>query len=88
MPLGFFTIRRLLPKGTWALGLLLLAVSDPLIDYACQIKPYALDTLVSLLVILLVLRLVQNEGGIEFLLLGCLGIAGPWLSPRRVYVAG
>ncbi|MBU1701732.1 MAG: hypothetical protein KJ970_14825 [Candidatus Eisenbacteria bacterium] len=87
MPLGLLTIRRLLPKGTWAFGLLLLAVSDPLIDYSCQLKPYALDAAAALLVIYLVLRLIQNKRApIELLLLGGLGIIGPWLSYPLIFV--
>ncbi|MFC1572903.1 glycosyltransferase family 39 protein [Candidatus Eisenbacteria bacterium] len=81
LPLGLWVGRRMLPKEALALGLLLVALSDPLIDYSAQAKPYAMDGAVALLIILLCLRAADGKNGKRDLIwLGLVGLLAPWIS--------
>jgi hypothetical protein len=81
MPLALWVGRRCLSPGALRIALLLLAISPPLIDYAVQVKPYALDVVFALLILGVTLRLMESpERGRDFLFLGMLGALGPWIS--------
>ncbi|MBD3337003.1 MAG: hypothetical protein GF355_15930 [Candidatus Eisenbacteria bacterium] len=72
---------RLLPRGARAAALFLVAVSNPLIDYATQVKPYALDAALAVLALALAARLVLGRGRQgSLILLALTGLLAPWIS--------
>jgi hypothetical protein len=88
LPLAWHAARRILPQGLVpALALGLVATGLPLIFYAAQVKPYATDVAVALL--LLALALAVRQGGPDrgrVLRLGVVGALAPWLSYPAVLV--
>jgi len=89
LPLGLVVSRRMLPPAGVAVAVALLAVSDPLIDYAAQVKPYAVDAAVALLILAATLKIRAGEGRrVWTLLLGALGLFSPWLSFPSPFVFG
>jgi hypothetical protein len=87
LPLAAAFFRESLPRGPALAAMGLLAVSDPLVDYAVQVKPYALDAAVALLVLLLAWRELRDAGRWwARLILAAVGFLGPWLSFPLAFV--
>ncbi len=80
---------ELLPFGFALLAILLFVFSAPLIYYASEVKPYALDLTVGLLLTLLSLRLFRTEGRKRRYLMVFLfgiGAVGLWFSQAIVFI--
>src|SRR5262245_6369800 len=81
LPLFAWLARALLGRRDALLALALFAVSEPLVFYASELKPYASDVLVALAIAALalrVLRLGPSPGRLAAL--AAAGLVGPWLS--------
>jgi hypothetical protein len=88
LPLAWRVARRILPPGLApALALGLVATGLPFIFYAAQVKPYATDVAVALLLLALALAVRQDgpDRG-RALRLGLAGALAPWLSYPAVLV--
>jgi len=86
LPVGLAVARQLLPGAALAPAIALLAVSDPLITYAAEAKPYALDALLALAVILQALRLTRSPTPHRAAGLAALAVLAPWLSWGSCFV--
>lgn len=79
--------RSYLSRPAALLALLLLAISERLIYYASEVKQYAMDVLVTLLILVLAGYLRQSRLGLgRALLVAIAGIAAVWLSQPAVFV--
>src|SRR5262245_7404832 len=91
LPLCWHVARRALTPGLGPpLALGLVATGLPLIFYAAQVKPYATDVAVTLLLLLLTLDVRHGSRGRASLVrLGPAGAIAPWLSyPAMLVDAG
>lgn len=78
-----------LPYGFALLALLLFVFSAPLIYYASEVKPYALDLTVGLLLTLLSVRLFRlhaTKRRRQMLVLFIIGFVGLWFSQAIVFI--
>lgn len=78
-----------LPYVYALMALLLFVFSAPLIYYASEVKPYALDLTIGLLLTLLALRLFRVFGSKRrrlFAVLFCVGLAGLWFSQAITFI--
>ncbi len=80
LPLFFGVARRLLPMSAALFASALFVFCEPLIFYAAQVKPYALDVCVGLWISWAALR---RPDGIGLL---CAGAVGVWISHTAVFV--
>ncbi|MBK9376037.1 MAG: glycosyltransferase family 39 protein [Holophagales bacterium] len=80
--------RRLLAgwEATFAAGIF--AVSYPCVRYAAEAKPYGVDLLVSVALLLAGVRLAEGARPVRWLLLAALLAIGPWLSFPSAFVGG
>jgi 4-amino-4-deoxy-L-arabinose transferase-like glycosyltransferase len=91
LPLSWHVARRILPAGLGPpLALGLVATGLPFIFHGAQVKPYATDVAVTLLLLALALDVRQSDRGRGALLrLGLVGAIAPWLSyPAMLVDAG
>src|SRR5262245_49901841 len=91
LPLCWHVARRVLLPGLGPpLALGLVATGLPLIFYGAQVKPYATDVAVTLLLLALTLDVCQdNRGRASLVRLGLAGAIAPWLSyPAMLVDAG
>lgn len=72
--------------ATFAVGIF--AVSYPCVRYAAEAKPYGVDLLVSVALLLAGVRLAEEARPVRWLLLSALLAFGPWLSFPAVFVGG
>jgi len=87
LPLALWVGRRCLSPGELRIALLLLAISPPLVSYAVQVKPYAVDVVFALLILGVTLRLAEDPGRDRaLLLLGALAALAPWASFPAAFV--
>lgn len=73
-------------EATFAVGVF--AVSYPCSRYAAEAKPYGVDLLVSVALLLAAVRLAEEARPLRWLLLAALLAFGPWLSFPSVFVGG
>ena len=87
MPVVFLLARRLCSARGTLLSLLLVAVSDPLLYFGDEMKPYILDAFLATLVLWLAVRAVQrgHRWG-DLVALAIAGGAASWLSLPIVFV--
>jgi hypothetical protein len=89
LPVFLRVARGLLAPRDALLALALFAISEPLVFYASETKPYASDVLVALLVAWPALLLVQRGTSRRRLAaLGAAGALGPWFSLPAPFVCG
>ncbi len=80
-------LRRLVSPLASLLGLAVLAVSPPQIKYAAELKPYATDVAVALVLLLLLLQRERREnGGTTRRTWLLIGVGAVWLSYPSVFV--
>jgi hypothetical protein len=81
-------VRRVLAgwEATFAVGML--AVSYPCVRYAAEAKPYGVDLLVSVGLLLAAVRLAEEAWPSRWFVLAALLAVGPWLSFPSVFVGG
>jgi hypothetical protein len=88
-PLFHRVARELLAPRDALLALALFAVSEPLVFYASELKPYATDVLVCLLVVWPALRVIRLGASARRLAaLGAAGALAPWLSLPAPFACG
>lgn len=73
-------------EATFAVGVL--AVSYPSVRYAAEAKPYGVDLLVSIAILLAATMVAEEARPSRWLLLAALLALGPWLSFPSVFVGG
>lgn len=81
--------RTVLSKNSYPLAVGLFALSEPLIQYSCELKQYSLDVLCSQIILyaaMLVLNMVQVRKGLAVLAIA--GSLTPWLSYSSSMVMG
>src|SRR5262245_60434321 len=89
LPLFHRVARELLGRRDALLALALSAVSEPLVYYATELKPYSSDVLVGLLIAWPALLVVQRGASPRRLAaLGAAGALGPWFSLPAPFVCG
>jgi hypothetical protein len=82
--------RTRLPRREALFALVLFSISEPLIFYASELKPYSTDVLVSLLVLWAGARLLDRSAGrtTDLALAAAAGAVGIWLSLPAIFVCG
>ncbi len=89
LPVFFRVAREVLGPRDALVALALFAVSEPLVFYASEVKPYATDVLVGLLVVWPALRVIRRGASAGRLgALGAAGALGPWFSLPAPFVCG
>lgn len=81
-------VRRVLEGWEATIAAGMLAVAYPCVRYAAEAKPYGVDLLVSVALLLAAVRLADEPRPARWLLLGGLLAVGPWLSFPSVFVGG
>jgi Dolichyl-phosphate-mannose-protein mannosyltransferase len=88
-PLTWRVGRRLLPESAATLAVGLVALSPALVQYAALVKPYALDALVTLLILDRVIATVEhNAGASQWAALAATGLLALVASTPAVFVLG
>lgn len=80
---------EVLPYTFSLISLLLFVLSAPLIYYASEVKPYALDLTVGLMLTVIALQLYDSKGERKrrlFLILFGVGIVGLWFSQASTFI--
>jgi hypothetical protein len=89
LPVFFAFARELVDARAARLALVLFALCEPLVFYASEVKPYATDVLVALLVLWPAARLLARGASARRLAaLGAAGSLAPWLSLPGVFACG
>jgi hypothetical protein len=89
LPLFHRVAREFLAPRDALVALALFAVSEPLVFYASEVKPYATDVLVCLLVVWPALRVVRLGASARRLAaLGAAGALAPWFSLPAPFACG
>jgi hypothetical protein len=89
LPLFHCVARALLPPRDALVALALFAVSEPLVFYASEVKPYSSDVLVALAIAWPALALIgRGPSRARLAALGAAGALGPWLSLPAVFAVG
>lgn len=81
--------RTVLSKNSYPLAVGLFALSEPLIQYSCELKQYSLDVLCSQIILyagMLVLNIVQVRKGLAVLAIA--GSLTPWFSYSSSMIMG
>ena len=87
LPLFLRLAREILGPRDALFALALFAISEPLVFYASEVKPYASDVLVCLAITGLALRaLRRGPSPARLAALAAAGLVGPWLSLPAVFV--
>jgi len=87
LPLFAWLARALLGRRDALIALALFAISEPLVFYASELKPYASDVLVALAIAALALGVLRHGASPRRLAaLAVAGLLGPWLSLPAVFV--
>ena len=87
LPLFYGVSRRLTGKTAAAIGTLLLALADPLIYYSSEVKQYASDVLMTLMVLGAVPLSNEWRPG-HLMRLAAVGTFGLWFSHPLIFVLG
>ncbi len=86
LPFMWWTVRRLLPAREGLVALLLFALSEPLIYYAGELKPYALDVAAVMGLFWLALRIWQDGYRLRDVIgFGVAGVIGLLFSYPAVF---
>jgi len=87
LPIAYVVVREWLGPPTALATLVLMSVSDPLVFYASELKPYSSDVLFGLLVLWPTVRLLSRGwSGSRVLALAAAVVVGPWFSLPVVFV--
>ncbi len=80
--------RRFLSAGALLLAVTLFAVTEPLIYYSSEVKPYGSDVFVTLAVLLLACRALERDRlwSVDLLGLVVVGLAGIWFAYPTVFI--
>jgi hypothetical protein len=80
--------RRFLSAGALLLAVTLFAVTEPLIYYSSEVKPYGSDVFVTLAVLLLACRALERDRlwSLDLLGLVVVGLAGIWFAYPTVFI--
>ena len=81
-----FLARRLLRTDVAPVGALLLALSPPLIQYADEFKPYALDATIAAVLLVVTLRVLDDPDRRNLLALGVAGVLAPLFSLAAMFL--
>ncbi len=85
--LFYVVARRYISNNALLLALYLFAISDTLIYYSSEVKPYSSDVLITLFLLLIISRVtLKNLTFIQSLALGIAGAMSIWLSYSAIFV--
>ena len=87
LPLFMVVARRVLTPSGAVLAMLLFSLSEPMIYYSVELKPYNVDVLTALLLFWLTLRIMQeNWRAIDLILFGVVACVGLLFSYTLVFM--
>jgi len=81
-------VKSVLPGAGRVFAAMLAATSLPLIYYSTEIKPYALDVAIGLLIVVCAMRWANRRSSRALLALGMIGTLGVWFSYTAILVLG
>lgn len=87
IPLFYMLTRNILKHEAVNIAVILFALSQYAIYYSVEFKPYSIDVLAVIIMLILSIRLYQNNFKInDALLLGCAGVIAVWFSYAIIFV--
>jgi Dolichyl-phosphate-mannose-protein mannosyltransferase len=88
VPLFYVVARRCLSSTAILVSLLLFSLSSPMIYYAAEVKPYASDVTIALLLLFLAIRALEpgKASMWRMTLLGLTGVVAIWFSHPAIFV--
>ena len=85
--LFYLLAKKFLPRLVLPVAILLFAMSDPLITFSVEVKPYSLDVLIALILLLLVLNFdLLRSAWRGIALVGIIGAISIWFSHPAIFV--
>lgn len=87
LPMFLLVARRVLSPGGAVLAMLLFSLSEPMIYYSVELKPYNIDVLAALLLFWVTLRIIQSGWRpVDLALFGLVACAGLLFSYTQVFM--
>jgi hypothetical protein len=90
-PLALIPLSRKVAGAGWAWAVALCAVSVHGVTHGYEVKPYALDLLITLLVLWAAVAVIRAEAGMHewgWMALYGLALLGPWISFPSIFILG